>query len=280
MMANLNVPLDKYLTKEEVQVKCKAAFYTEPTNANLSSKYVHVNTETVLDDLEKLGWKPVDAKMRTGRLGTKSRFSPHIVVFRNPDLKIKGENGDDAYPQIILFNSHDGFSSFKFLLGIYRVVCSNGLVVADQEFSNFKIRHIGYSFEELRTVVNEAVKDLPERVEVMNKMKKREMTQEEKFKLALDALLIRSGIKPGSKEAKKKDYDQETLDDLLEPRRDADKHDDLWTVFNVVQEKITNGGFSAALKGAKVRKVKKIKSFESDIRINQELFKLATNIVN
>ena len=81
------------------------------------------------------------------------------------------------------------------------------------------------------------------------------------------------------KEAKKFEYDEETIEDILEPTRDEDKGNDLWRVFNVVQEKITQGGFSAALVGAKVRKVRKIKSFEKDLKINQDLFKLATALV-
>ena len=110
-------------------------------------------------------------------------------------------------------------------------------------------------------------------------MKNRELTQDEKNKLALDSMLIRAGIKPGSKEAKKFDYDEETIEDILEPTRDEDKGNDLWKVFNIVQEKVTQGGFSAALRGAKVRKVRKIKTFEKDLNINQELFKLATALV-
>jgi len=51
-------------------------------------------------------------------------------------------------------------------------------------------------------------------------------------------------------------------------------------VFNVIQEKVTQGGFSAALRGAKVRKVRKIKSFEKDLKVNKELFKLATALLN
>ena len=60
---------------------------------------------------------------------------------------------------------------------------------------------------------------------------------------------------------------------------DEDKGNDLWRVFNVVQEKITQGDFHAALTGAKVRKVRKIKSFEKDLKVNKELFKLATALV-
>ena len=131
----------------------------------------------------------------------------------------------------------------------------------------------------MRGVVNQAIADLPNKVEVLNQMKQRVLTQDEKNKLALDAMLIRAGIKPGSKEAKKFNYDDETIEDILDPKRDEDKGDDLWRVFNVVQEKITQGDFHAALTGAKVRKVRKIKSFEKDIKVNQKLFKLATALV-
>ena len=267
-----------YLTKDQVKEICPLAFESAPTNPNVSGKYLFVNTETIIDDLDKLGWKPVQAAQRKSR-GQSTIFSKHMVGFQNPDIMIKGKDGDDAYPRILMTNSHDGLQAFKFSVGIFRLVCSNGLVIADEQFSDFKIKHKGYTFEELRNVINTAVEDLPNKVEVLNDMKERVLTQDEKNKLALDAMLIRAGIEPGSKEAKKFDYDEETIEDILEPTRDEDKGDDLWKVFNIVQEKITQGGFSAALKGAKVRKVRKIKSFEKDIKINQELFKLATALV-
>jgi hypothetical protein len=268
----------KYLSKEELQVQCPVAFATQPTNSAVTDKYVHISTEKVIDDLEKLGWLPVEASQRKAR-GTKTIFSKHMIQFQNPDIKVTASDGDDAFPRILLTNSHDGMTSFQFRMGIFRLVCSNGLVIATEEFESFKIRHKGYTFEELRSVVIQAVEDLPNKVEVMNKMSQRELTKEEQRKLALDAFLIRSGITPGSEEAKKKDYDEETIDEILEVRRQADEGDTLWKVFNRVQEAITQGGFSAALKGAKVRKVRKIKSFEKDTKINQELFKLATALI-
>jgi len=202
-----------------------------------------------------------------------------MVTFQNPEIKITSKDGDNAFPRIILTNSHDGLQAFKFSVGIFRLVCSNGLVVADEKFSDFKIRHKGYTFAELRDVVAQAVKDLPNKVEVLNKMRNKILTQDEKQKLALDAMLIRAGITPDSDKAKKFEYDEETIEDILEPKRNEDKGDDLWKVFNVIQEKITQGEFHAALKGAKVRKVRKIKSFEKDLQVNKELFKLATALV-
>lgn len=271
--------LDGYLTKEQIKNSAPLVFADAPTNPDVSKKYLFVNTETIIDDLDKLGWKPVQVAQRKARKSGGTIFSKHMVAFQNPDIQITSSDGDNAYPRILLTNSHDGMQAFKFSVGIFRLVCSNGLVVADEQFSDFKIKHKGYTFGELRNVVKQAVEDLPNKVQVMNDMKNRILLPEEKNKLALDAMLIRAGIQPGSDKAAKFQYDDETIVDILDPKRDADKGDDLWRVFNVVQEKITQGEFHAALKGAKVRKVRKIKSFEKDLKVNKELFKLATALV-
>ena len=278
MIKNIQKGLDSYLTKEQVKEVCPLAFAEAPTNPDVSGKYLFVNTETIIDDLDKLGWKPVTAAQRKQR-GDSTIFSKHMVSFQNPDIQITSTDGDNAFPRIIMTNSHDGLQSFQFSVGIFRLVCSNGLVVADEKFSDFKIKHKGYTFNELRDVVSLAVKDLPNKVEVLNSMRNRILTEEEKNKLAVDAMLVRAGIKIGSDKAKEFEYDEETITDILDPKRKEDVGDSLWKVFNVVQEKITQGEFHAALKGAKVRKVRKIKSFEKDLSVNKELFKLATALI-
>ena len=280
LVQNFNKGLDSYLSKDQLKEICPVAFKDAPTNPKVTDKYLFVNTETIVDDLATLGWIPVSAAMRKSR-GKDTIFSKHMVSFQNPDIKITSEDGDNAYPRIIMTNSHDGLQAFKFSVGIFRLVCSNGLVVADEKFSDFKIRHKGYTFNELRDVVAKAVKDLPNKVEVLNKMRNTILSKEQKTKLALDAMLVRAGIIPNSDKANKFEYDEETLVDILEPKRTADIGDDLWKVFNVIQEKITQGEFHAALKGAetKVRKVRKIKSFEKDLEVNKKLFKLATALV-
>ena len=278
VMLSFDKGLGSYLTKDQIKEQAPLVFADAPTNPAVSKKYLFADTETIIDDLEKLGWLPVQAAQRKSRGGS-TIFSKHMVSFQNPDIKITSQDGDNAFPRIILTNSHDGRQAFQFNVGIFRLVCSNGLVVADEEFANFKIRHKGYTFGELRNVVKQAVEDLPNKVQVMNDMKNRILSQEEKDKLALDSMLIRAGIVPGSEKAAKFNYDAETIEDILEPKRDADKGDDLWKIFNVIQEKITKGDFQSALQGAKVRKVRKITSFEKDMKVNKELFKLATALV-
>ena len=272
VMLSFGKGLDGYLTKDQIRNSAPLIFAESPTNPDVSNKYLFVNTETIIDDLEKLGWLPVQAAQRKGRKKEGTIFSKHMVAFQNPEIKITSKDGDDAYPRILLTNSHDGMQAFKFSVGIFRLVCSNGLVIADEKFSDFKIKHKGYTFGELRNVVKQAVEDLPNRVQVMNDMKNRTLTEVEKRKLAIDAMLIRAGVNNLR-------YDEETIDEILEPKRKEDEGDDLWRVFNVIQEKITQGEFHAALQGAKVRKVRKIKSFEKDMKVNKELFKLATALV-
>ena len=198
--------LDGYLTKEQIKSTTPLVFANTPTNPDVSSKYLFVNTETIIDDLDKLGWLPVQAAQRKSKKVEGTIYSKHMVAFQNPNIKITSQDGDDAYPRI------------------------------------------------------------------MNDMKNRILTEDEKRKMAIDAMLIRAGVK-------ELQYDEETITDILDPKRDADKGDDLWRVFNVIQEKITQGNFHAALTGAKVRKVRKIKSFEKEMKVNKELFKLATALV-
>ena len=123
----------QYLTKEELRAQVPVAFATQPTNKAVTESYVHISTEKVIDDLEKLGWLPVEGSQRKNR-GKNTIFSKHMIQFQNPDIMVKGADGDNAFPRILVTNSHDGMNSFQFRVGIFRLVCSNGLVIATEEF--------------------------------------------------------------------------------------------------------------------------------------------------
>ena len=188
-------------------------------------------------------------------------------MFRNDDVVINGEDGDTVFPQIMLTNSHDGKNSFKFQAGLYRLICSNGLVIADEQFESVKMRHMGYSFEDLQNMIKEMVGKLPLTVESMNKMKAIEMGEEQILAFAKDALNARFT----KKEMKRIEVD---LKELTTPTRKEDTGSDLWSVFNVVQEKLIEGDFQYRA-GGKVRQARVIKNFKQDMKINKELFEVA-----
>ena len=52
----------KYLTKENMKSMAPSIFAEKPSN-EVSKHYTHIPTTKVIDDMEMLGWKPIDAMM-------------------------------------------------------------------------------------------------------------------------------------------------------------------------------------------------------------------------
>ena len=261
----------KYLTKENMMSLAPSIFAEKPSS-EVSKHYTHIPTTKVIDDMELLGWKPIQATEVKARKNSTKGFQKHLITFRNDDVVINGNDGDTVFPQILMTNSHDGKNAFQFQAGLFRLICSNGLVIADTQFEAVKMRHMGYTFEDLQEMIKEMVEKLPLTVESMNKMKAQEMEQEQILQFAKDAINTRFS----EKEMKRIKID---FDELVKPVRKEDAGNDLWSVFNVVQEKIIDGDFEYRA-GGKMRKARQIKNFKQDMKINKELFNVALEYVN
>ena len=261
-MYSIKQDKNEFLTKEQIREIAPSVFTAKADKKTTSKHYVHIPTEKVIDDMTALGWGVVDAKQVKARKG--QGYQKHMVVFGNDDLRIDGQDGDTVMPRILMTNSHDGKNAFTFQAGLYRLVCSNGLVIADAEFASMKIRHMGYDLNELSTVISEIVEKLPLTVECMNKLKAKKLSQEEKEKFALEAIGLRF-------DTKNKNFE---IQELLEPTRVEDKGDDMWSVYNLIQEKLVHGMINYGV-GVKQRKAHKIKNFQQDMKLNQELYTLA-----
>ena len=260
----LNINSETFLTREQVRTHAPSIFTTQGS-PETSDRYAHIQTDRIISDMELLGWGVVDAKEVKARKGI--GFQKHLVVFRNPDLMISAEDGDDVFPQILLTNSHDGKNAFTFTAGLFRMVCENGLVISTTEFESMKIRHYGYSFEELQVTIRAMVERLPLTIESLNKFRAVQLGQDQMLEFAQRALAARfTADEIGNIEV--------DLAQLLEPTRAEDRGTDLWSVFNVVQEKLVGGMFSYTY-GNKVRKARRIKNFKQDIIINEKLYDLA-----
>jgi hypothetical protein len=266
MMNTEDLQTAKFLTKEQITQMAPSVYAMQPSS-DVSDKYTHIPTERVIDDMELLGWKPIEAKQVKARKKSTKGFQKHLLVFRNNDIVINGADGDTVFPQILLTNSHDGKNSFQFQAGLYRLICENGLVVADEQFEAVKMRHMGYTFEDLQILLKDMVEKLPLTVESMNKMKAIEMGQEQMIAFAKDAFHARFT----AKELNRIEID---LQELLNPVRKEDRGNDLWSVFNVVQEKLITGDFNYRA-GGKPRKAREVKNFKQDMVINKKLFNVA-----
>jgi hypothetical protein len=266
-----------FLSNDDIRRVCPMALHTTPTNPDVSDKYVHANTMTVVEDLAKLGWFPVQAKQCRNKKNSSGIRSFHMIAFQNPDVKItktldNGEKIVDTYPRIILTNSHDGFNSFKFMVGLFRLICSNGLVVCNNQMVDMSIRHINYDFEELRKIVASAIEQVPNIVNTMNDMRNVMLTDEQKTALATEVVKIRKGVEDDENYV----VDAEVVEDILTPVRNEDKGNDLWTIFNICQEKMIKGGFGFRGATNKLRKQRGITSIKKDMDFNQRLWQTAS----
>lgn len=250
------------MSLENIREVCPSAFTVEcaPT---LSGNYTHIPTSRVIEDMIELGWTPVSAQEIKAR--KRKGFQKHLIRFQNQNLIIEGTDGDDVFPELLLTNSHDGKNAFHLRVGLYRFVCANGLVVTDEEFNNVSIRHIGYTFEELRTQVLALIETLPNLVRKINTFQKIELSEEQISEFAEKAVEIRWKDKKVSC----------SLNDLILPQRHQDRGNNLWMVYNRLQENLMGGGFSYRTGKGKVRKVRALKNFTQDIQFNSELWELA-----
>ena len=215
----------------------------------------------------KLGWTPINA-YRVASRGQRTGTGRHMVKFVNYDFM---QEGKTEYPELLLTNSHDGTTAFKLDVGIFRLVCSNGMVVKSQDFGSMKVRHYGYDFETIKGAVNDLVEQIPDYLKQVEDMKEQKLEREQMLEFARQAAMLRM-----TKVNESAIDEVVDVEDLLESTRKEDEGDGLWEVFNRLQEKVVNGKFNYAL-GKKERKARPVKGFKSQVKLNQDLWELASS---
>lgn len=259
------------LTPEQIKEKAPQVYTDRPFDS-VSKKYTFLPTHRIIDDMEKLGWKVSDAKSMRTKDPIQKQHGKHIVMFFHPDIYIKdSEGGVEAYPQILIQNNSRGWGKFKFEIGIFRLVCTNGLVIKSADYGTFEMRHLGYSFEELKELVEKAVAILPNVVQKINTLSSRMMTDKEMKLFAEKAIQARFG--------EEKLVDESEIQQVLQSVRPEDEGNALWMVLNRVQEHLVRGGFTSVGADKKERKVRAIKNFMADVELNQKLWSVAEQFV-
>ena len=262
------------LTDSDIETICPVAFKQtlsdkEKANLGLSKHYSFVPTSRVINDLRTMGWNPVDAVQVKARKQSTNGYQKHMVTFENESYKTEGAT---EYPQLLLTNSHDGGNAFTLSAGIFRLVCSNGLVIKTEDYGTSRLVHKGYSFESIQKLVNDFVATIDETLARITDMKKVELNRNQQMEFAKAAALLRFTEKSYNEENIDKVLD---LDDLLNVERAEDAGNGLWEVYNRVQESLVQGKFHYLGGNKKFRKARPIKNFKQSIHVNQKLSELA-----
>lgn len=227
------------------------AIFTKTPSPKVSNRYSFADSEYYLQKFIDADWF-----IHSARQVSKSEYAPHQVILRNKDIATVG----DLLPQLIFTNSHNGIKKMTMDTGIYRLVCSNGLVVPTSITQSLSIKHLDLGDSTTDTIVNSFYEKVPIIMNNIDRMRNKILTDDEIDNFTYNALQIRFTNAVGI-----------NINDVVKPLRIEDNSDDLWTVFNVVQEKLIRGGIQLPSK----RHSRPINNFVNDNNINTKLWELA-----
>lgn len=252
------------LTDDQIRVKAPSAFAEQP-HFSRSARYAYVPTVDVIAGMRREGFIPVQAQQSKARLADKQGFTKHLITFRHESVGLARVG--DAIPQVLLINSHDGSSAYKLMAGLFRFICSNGLIIADGEVDAFSVPHTGdiagRVIEGSFKVIDEA-KLAGDRVESWKGI---ELAAPEQQAFARAAIGLRYEAQDGQPLPV-------TVEQVLRPQRAADQAADLWTTFNRVQENLLGGGQRYRRNGRRLS-TKQVKSIDGVTSLNRALWRLA-----
>jgi len=240
-----------------------AIFATEPASYINLKRYNFVPTTDIIDKMNDNGWVLTAAQQSKSKSDLRNSFGVHMVKFQHPDLYIKDNDGGiEGRPQMVFINSHDGTRPLQVELGIFRLVCSNGLMIKSQDMGGFRERHTKLTNEGVKLLLDEKLKLTDQAIERINRWSGIEMKAIDMRKFATDALRMRL--------SEERQPEEHEIFGILESRRAVDNKNDLWHVYNRVQENLIKGGFNIG-----ERQARAITNPIADMNLNQGLWQLA-----
>ena len=251
---------ERPLSDDQIRAVAPSIFADAPHESR-SERYSYIPTATVLQELRGEGFEPFMVTQTRVRHDDRRDYTKHMIRLRHAS-QINGREANE----IILLNSHDGTSSYQMLAGMFRFVCSNGLVCGDT-VADVRVPHKG---DVAGHVVEGAYQVLSgfERVKE-NREAMRAVTlddgEAEVFARAALALKYDDPNKPAPV----------TESQILMPRRFDDRRPDLWSVFNRAQENLTKGGLHGRSANGRRQRTRPVQGIDSDVRLNRALWLLA-----
>jgi hypothetical protein len=243
------------------------SIFAEDAHGSRSEKYAHIPTSAVLERLMSEGFRPYAVMQGGSRDAAKRAFTKHVIRLRHDsqELQVGG-----THNEIVLLNSHDGSSSYRLMAGVFRLVCGNGMIVAQSMIEDIRISHKGDVAGLVLDGCIEIMERLPEVSESIREMSAINLSEAEQTAFARAALVAR--------------YDGEVapvrVDQVLAPRRREDSASDLWQVLNRTQENIIRGGVTYMQRDGEGRPVarrrtREIKGVDQNTTVNRALWTLA-----
>jgi hypothetical protein len=265
------------LTLDMVRQYAPSAFATQPHESR-SDRYTYIPTVSVIEGMMKAGFQPFSASQSRSRIEGKTEYTKHMIRFRHSDVSQAIAVGD-VLPEVILVNSHDGTSAYKLIAGFFRLVCSNGLMVADSTVGSVSVMHKGNIIQDVIEASNGIIEQSGKALTAVGTWGNLQLTSGEQNAFAEAAHTVRFADSEG------KVTTPITAAQLLQPRRSDDVGADLWKTFNRVQENVIKGGLHARAAATvdqygrrqrgRLVSTRQVKGIDQDVRLNRALWQLA-----
>jgi len=262
------------LSVQDVYRRAPSVFAAE-AHSSRSEKFVPVSTANVLDALLKEGYVVTDAQQSRCRDADRRDFTKHLVRLRHRDQLANPTLVGGSVPELLITNANDGASAFNVGFGVFRLVCSNGLVVGRQ-LANTSVRHVGRSV--IDDVIEGTYRVLETSDEVLGRIERWsgiQLAQPQQLQLAQKAAEARWGVdEAGNLQAPINNVQQ-----LLRPNRIEDRLDDAWTVINRIQENIVRGGVRGHSANGRRTSTRAITGVDENLRVNRAIWTLAEELI-
>ncbi|EMV7406719.1 DUF932 domain-containing protein [Klebsiella pneumoniae] len=255
---------DSPLSDDQIH-RVAPSIFAEAPHESRSQRYAYIPTATVLTELRKEGFQPFMVTQTRTRHEDRRDYTKHMIRLRHASqINARGEANE-----IILLNSHDGTSSYQMLAGMFRFVCSNGLVCGDT-VADVRVPHKGDVAGQVIEGAYQVLHGFDRALESRESMQAITLHDSEAEVFARAALSL-----------KYDDPDKPapiTESQILMPRRFDDRRPDLWSVFNRTQENLTKGGLSGRSANGRRQQTRPVQGIDSDIRLNRALWLLADGL--
>lgn len=258
---------------EDVRKYAPAAFATNES-PRLSDRYSFVPTVDLINAFDTLGWTPTYARQNGS-----GPYARHVIRLNNPDLGFMKLKSDNVKPQIVLDNSHNGSSNAMIHMGLFRLVCTNGLVVAmPGMYTSVKLRHVGIDITELKQLMEVVAGQYNTIGKHIADMQQFTLNQDQREDFVIKAVAAREPhvfVKEDGTIDMKKATTIIKPGQIIEPLRGEDKKEDLWTIFNVIQERLVKGEFERQTMTGRRTKPRGINNATRHIEFNKRLWEIA-----
>jgi len=225
----------------------------------VSERYKVIPTIEVIEQMTKYGFEV--RSITPGGSRTRRGYQKHMVRMSSTEKIFGGE----IEPQVVIHNSYDGTKSLQIHIGMFRFVCSNGLISGKNVIEPTRILHSDSNWhEKLNEFIDTYEVKYERQKRFIEMLKDRPMGLDEAYYIATKAYKLRH-------------RDERISMDLVDPlellvaKRKEDRGNYSWQRYNVLEESLRNGYFHKYSNDGSIKKAKILTDINEIWRFEQDL---------